>query len=92
VLSRGGDFNADLARLLSHSELLNNFCADTCLQLVLRLPQCLVSYAGNFSLCTFTCLDRVMLSGALFDEAVISVISVSVSHDGDNLSNHDPTF
>ena len=83
----GGDFNVDFARDRLHTVLLNNFCDTIGLNPVIRHNNYNVDYSYNFGLCRFSILDHFLLSGSIYDN---SVISISVMHDADNASDHDP--
>jgi len=47
---------------------------------------CHVNYTYNFNLCRINSLNHFIISGALFDTSILSVV---VFHVGDNLSDHD---
>ena len=82
----GGDFNVDLSRNCLHTGLFNDFCEEADLVPTMRHSNCVVDYTYNFSLQRFNVLDHFILSGVIFETAVVSVI---VIHDGENLSDHD---
>ena len=83
----GGDFNVDFSRSWTHTALLNDFCENAGLEPTIRSNCCTVDYTYNFNMDRFNVLDHLILSGTLFDDALVSV---DVIHDGDNLSDHDP--
>jgi len=68
--------------------LFNSVCNDL-YELVpddIRVSDYHVDYAHNLNLCTFNSLEYFIIYGALSD---ISLLSVDVFHDGDNLSGND---
>lgn len=83
----GGDFNVDFCRNWQHTELLTDFCDNLNLEPVNRHNNYHIDYTYNFNMSRFNILDHFILSGVLFDEAIISADAL---HDGDNLSDHDP--
>ena len=83
----GGNWNVDINRNWCHTALLESFSEHMSLMLADRHIGCSVDYTYNFNMQRFSCLDHFMLSGVLFD---MSVLSVSVRHDGENISDHDP--
>ena len=85
----GGDFNVDFHRDRVHTALLSGFCENVGLSCATQHALCNVDYTYNFSMSRFSILDHFILSGTLFVE---SVSSISVSHDVDNLSDHDPLY
>jgi exonuclease III len=85
----GGDFNVDFHRDRVHTALLSGFCENVGLSCATQHALCNVDYTYNFSMSRFSILDHFILSGTLFDE---SVSSINVSHDVDNLSDHDPLY
>jgi len=83
----GGDFNVDFCRNWSHTALLNSFCDDAGLLPTIRHSACTIDYTYNFNMDRFSILDHFVVSGTLFDECILGV---SVLHDVDNISDHDP--
>lgn len=83
----GGDFNVDLSRAWVHTAMLNSFCVNNDLHCALRHDKCHIDYSYSFNACRFSILDHFLLSGTLYTE---SVDSVSVLHDIDNMSDHEP--
>ena len=67
--------------------IVRQFLEHMSLMLADRHIECSVDYTYNFNMQRFSCLGHFLLSGVLFDE---SVLSVSVQHDVDNISDHDP--
>lgn len=85
----GGDFNVDFCRPWTHTALLSSFCDDIGMIPVIRHAACSVDYTYNFNMSRFSVLDHFILSGTLYDEGVLSA---SVLHEVNNLSDHDPLF
>jgi exonuclease III len=85
----GGDFNVDFSRDWSHTILLNDFCLNICINPVIRHPCNTVDFTYNFNMKTFSAIDHFILSEQLFCKAVKCV---SVLHDVDNISDHDPLY
>ena len=83
----GGDFNVDFNRNWSHSVLLSSFCEAVSLYPTVWHAMSAIDYSFDFNMLRFSILDHFILSGALFDDCVLSV---AVKHDPDNLSDHDP--
>lgn len=84
----GGDFNVDFARDRRHTVLLSDFCESTGrLNPTARHRKCSIDYTYSFNLNRFSILDHFLLSGSLYEN---SVNSVSVLHEIDNTSDHDP--
>lgn len=83
----GGDFNVDLSRAWVHTAMLDSFCSNIDLHYGLRHDKCQIDYSYSFNSCRFSVLDHFLLSGALYNAAIDSV---SVLHDIDNLSDHEP--
>ena len=83
----GGDFNVDLHRAWTHTAMLDSFCMNLGLNISLRHAKCQIDYSYNFNMSRFNVLDHFLLSDMLFDK---SIDSISVSHDVDNLSDHEP--
>jgi len=67
--------------------MLSSFCSNTDLCHALRHHKSQVDYCNSFSSCRFSVLDHFLLSETLFNEPVDSI---SVLHDIDNLSDHEP--
>ena len=57
------------------------------LNISLRHAKCHIDYSHNFSMSRFNVLDHFLLYCTLYDK---SIKSIAVSHDGDNLSDHEP--
>jgi exonuclease III len=85
----GGDFNVDFGRDWVHTTLLNSFCDDAGLQPAIRHVACNIDYTYNFNMSRFSVIDHFILSGTLYDECISSL---SVLHEADNMSDHDPLF
>ena len=83
----GGDFNVDFARDRLHTTLLDSFCEHVGLHAATRQTLCDIDYSYNFNMSRFNTLDHFLLSGAIFSN---SVNRISVYHDSDNVSDHDP--
>ena len=83
----GGDYNVDFSRDRRHTVLLNDFCESTGLNPAIRHHSCNIDYTYSFNFSRFSLLDHFLLSGAMFEN---SVSGVSVLHDIDNLSDHEP--
>ncbi len=81
-----GDFNVDFSRSWPHTALLNSFCDNHGLIAADRHSKNTVDYTYQFNMERFCTLDHFLLSGTIFEEFVSSV---SVSHDIDNLSDHE---
>jgi hypothetical protein len=82
-----GDFNVDFRRDRSHTALLNDFCDDVGLMPIIRHPAFNVDYTYNFNMNRFSILDHFIFSGALYNNCISEI---SVFHDIDNLSDHEP--
>jgi len=85
----GGDFNVDFSRNWSHTDLLNDFCLQTNVSPVIRHSCNTVDYTYNFSMKSFSAIDHFILSEQLFSS---SVKRISVFHNVDNTSDHDPLY
>ena len=85
----GGDFNVDLSRNWAHTKLLVDFCDNLSLEQSIRHTANRVDYTYNFNNVRFNVFDYFIMSGVLFEHAVLSIDAI---HDGDNLSDHDPVF
>jgi exonuclease III len=83
----GGDFNVDFARNWLHTTLLCSFCDNVNLNLGVNHESCIIDFSYNFNMTRFSIVDHFLLSGTLFDE---SITNITVSHDIDNTSDHDP--
>ena len=83
----GGDFNVDFCRDRTHTALLNSFNHDSGLIPADQHADSHIDYTYKFNMQRFSILDHFILSGTLFEE---SVTGVSVLHEVDNLSDHDP--
>jgi Reverse transcriptase (RNA-dependent DNA polymerase) len=83
----GGDFNVDFSRNWFHTELLTDFCDNLSLEPVYQHNNYHIGYSYNFNMSRFNILDLFILSGILFENAIISVDAI---HCGDNLSDHEP--
>ena len=69
------------------TNILNDFCNSVDIVPTIRNTCCHIDYTYNFNMHKFSTLDHFMVSGTLFDNALVNV---TVMHDGDNLSDHDP--
>jgi len=87
VLILGGDFNVDFERCTSHSTMLDSFCGQWNLASVVSHPLSNIDFTYNFSMKRFSVLDHFFIPTYIFDSCVQSV---SVIHDIDNCSDHDP--
>ena len=67
--------------------MLNDLCESTGLNPVIRHHSCNNDYTYSFNFSRFSVLDHFLLSGAIFEN---SVSGVSVLHNIDNLSDHEP--
>jgi len=85
----GGDFNVDFCRDRIHTGLLKGFCDEIGLNPTIRHAASTVDYTYNFDMKRFSILDHFIISGILFDNCISTV---SVLHEIDNLSDHDPIF
>jgi len=83
----GGDFNVDFSRAWLHTGILRDFCAKLNLEPTILHESSHVDYTYNFNMSRFNLLDHFIVSGTLFHTAVELV---SVMHDGDNISDHEP--
>lgn len=83
----GGDFNVDFSRNWTHTDLLNDFCLRTNVSPIIRHSLSTIDYTYNFSMKSFSVIDHFILSEQLFSS---TVKSISVIHDVDNTSDHDP--
>jgi hypothetical protein len=83
----GGDFNVDFRRDRSHTALLNDFWEDVGLISSILHSAYNVDYTYKFNMSRFSILDHFILSSALYNECIADV---SVLHDIDNLSDHEP--
>ena len=83
----GGDFNVDFSRNWFHTELLTDFCDNLSLEPVYQHNKYCIDYSYNFNMSRFNVLDHFILSGILFENAIMSVDAI---HCGDNLSDHEP--
>jgi hypothetical protein len=70
-----------------HTTMLNSFCENLDLNPAVRHTRCGIDYTYQFNMTRFCILDHFFLSGAIFSDALDSI---SVVHDIDNLSDHDP--
>ena len=78
-------FNVDLDRCRSHTSILNKFCEDNDLFFAVRHSASSVDYTYQFSMNT---IDHFILPHMLHS----TVDSLSVLHEVDNRSDHDPLF
>ena len=85
----GGDFNVDFSRNWLHTDLLNDLCSTRILSSIVRHPYSTIDFTYNFNMKSFSVIDHFILSDHLFNS---SVKSISVEHDVDNTSDHDPLF
>ena len=84
----GGDFNVDLDRCRNHTTIFNKFCDLN--DLFPAVHHCVsnVDYTYQFCMTRFNILDHFILPNTLYS----AVSSLSVLHDVDNISDHDPLF
>ena len=83
----GGDMNADLSREWQHTMLLRDFCDMAMLFPVITYSLSCIDYTYHFNMLRFNVLDHFLLSGDLFDTCICRV---SVMHDIENASDHEP--
>ena len=83
----GGDFNVDSRRDRSHTALLNGFCEDAGLIPSILHSAYRVDYTYSFNMSRFSILDHFILYSALYNKCMADV---SVLHDINNLSDHEP--
>ena len=68
--------------------MLDSFCSETDLNFTMRHDLCHINYTYSLNMNRFHVLDHIfLLSGRLYSK---SVESVSVLHDIDNMSDHEP--
>ena len=79
----------DLSRNWSHTKMLVDFCDNLSLEQSIRHTANRVDYTYNFNNVRFNVFDYFIMSGVLFEHAVLSIDAI---HDGDNLSDHYPVF
>jgi hypothetical protein len=84
----GGDFNVDFNRNWNHTKILNSFCDSNELLSACR-SNSNIDYTYNFSMERFSILDHFLLSSTLHNTCIDKI---SVMHDVDNISDHDPIF
>lgn len=63
----GGDFNVDFSTDQLHTALLNSFCDNVKLNVIVRNDKGLTDYTYNFNLDRFNIPDQFLLSGNIFD-------------------------
>jgi exonuclease III len=83
----GGDMNVDLSREWQHTTLLRDFCDMTMLFPVITHSLSSIDYTYHFNKLRFNVLDHFLLSGDMFETCIRCV---SVMHDVDNASDHEP--
>ena len=83
----GGDFNVDFLRNCVHTALLRSFCDDQDLHVAAEHHQSSIDFTYHFNMTRFSIFDHFLLSSALLN---CLVNSVTVIHDVDNLSDHEP--
>src|SRR5664279_4825 len=83
----GGDFNVDFNKHKLHSSLLSNFCDGNNLSVAANHRSCDIDYTYNFCMSRFSFIDHFILPRVVFETSIVSCV---VTHDGDNLSDHDP--
>ena len=83
----GGDFNTDLNRLRSaHTTNLLDICNRENIKCVLGHPKCNIDYTyESMSNHQRSCIDHFIVSEDIYD----CIVTCTVLHDGDNLSDHD---
>ena len=82
----GGDFNVDFDRNRLHTTVLDNFCVNSSLFPVYRHRNSCVDYTYHFNMQSFSVIDHFLVSEQLFQHCVLKQY---VSHDVDNMSDHD---
>ena len=82
-----GDFNIDINRISDNLSLLRTFCSQASLHMADSHTSYSIDYSYNFNMQRFSTLDHFLLSDYLFSS---TLISCTVCHDCDNLSDHDP--
>lgn len=85
----GGDFNADLNRQSNNTDRLTEFCNRCKLKCVDLHTNTNVDYTYHFGDNRFSVIDHFIVNEHIFNSCVKSVY---VSHDIDNLSDHEPLF
>ena len=85
----GGDFNVDFCRNRAHTTILDKFCSDVGVIPADQHTQSSVDYTYQFCMDRFSVLGHFLLSGTLFS---MCVGTVSVDHNIENTSDHDPIF
>jgi exonuclease III len=83
----GGDFNVDFSRNLINTVALRSFCDDQSLTAADGFHNSSIDYTYNFNMTCFSTLDHFLVSCILFNSCLTSV---SVIHDVNNLSDHEP--
>jgi len=81
------NFNVDFNKHKLHSSLLSNFCDGNNLSVAANHRSCDIDYTYNFCVSRFSFIDHFILPRVLFETSIVSCV---VTHDGDNLSDHDP--
>ena len=85
----GGDFNVDFSRASCNSSVLKDFCVRMKLYPLTDHCHSQVDYSYHFAMRHFHTLDHFIVSEQIFQE---SVNKMSVIHDVDNLSDHEPIY
>jgi len=83
----GGDFNIDFSRQSLQSHVLKDFCVRSNLHPVRDHSKSSIDYTYNFNMTSFSVIDHILLSEQLFNT---SVSYVSILHECDDTSDHDP--
>ena len=82
-----GDFNVDFARNWLHTVLLSSFCENLDIIPAHRHHRYNIDFTYSFDSVRNNTLDHFILSGMLYENCIRAV---TVLHDVDNLSDHDP--
>jgi len=82
-----GDYDVNLSRNSVHTAMLCSYCDNAGLTPVVKHINANIDYTYHFGMWRFSVLDQFLLSGTLFGNAVSSV---SVVHDIDITSDHEP--
>jgi hypothetical protein len=82
-----GDLNIDFSRNWVHTGLLSSFCEKLDICAIVKHCMCTIDYTYQFDFERFNVLDHFLTSSTLFD---VAILSATVWHDGDNLSDHHP--
>jgi uncharacterized protein len=72
-----------------HSKLLQDVCNVNDLRVATLHDSCCIDFTYNFNIDWFSFIDHLIVFAAVYETCFDAC---SVSHDGDNLSDHDPMF